>query len=98
MMARFERISIEKARNFMTTDNVAVVDIRDRVSFNNGHIENALFLDNNNIDDFIAKTDKNTKIIVYCYHGNSSQNAAQFIAEQGFPFVYSMDGGFDRWT
>ncbi len=97
-MTRFERISVEKARNIIASDNVAIVDIRDRASFNNGHIENALFLDNDNIDDFITKTNKDTTIIVYCYHGNSSQNAAQFIAEQGFPSVYSMDGGFEQWT
>lgn len=97
-MAKFERISVEKARHIMTTDNVAIVDIRDRVSFNNGHIENALLLDNNNIDGFVTATDKNTTIIIYCYHGNSSQNAAQFIAEQGFSTVYSMDGGFELWT
>jgi|TARA_B110000908_G_scaffold124182_1_gene145607 thiosulfate sulfurtransferase len=97
-MTRFERISVEKARDIISTDNVAIVDIRDRVSFNNGHIENALFVNGDNIDDFIAKTDKDTTVIVYCYHGNSSQNAAQFIAEQGFPKVYSMDGGFELWT
>lgn len=97
-MAQFKRISAEKARDIMATDNVALVDIRDRVSFNNGHIENALLLDNNNIDGFIATTDKDTTIIVYCYHGNSSQNAAQFIAEQGFSTVYSMDGGFELWS
>jgi len=57
-----------------------------------------LFVNGDNIDDFIAKTDKDTTVIVYCYHGNSSQNAAQFIAEQGFPKVYSMDGGFELWT
>ena len=28
---------------------------------------------------------------------NSSQNAAQFLGENGFKEVYSMDGGFEEW-
>ncbi len=35
--------------------------------------------------------------VVVCYHGRSSQGAAQYLAEQGFDTVYSMDGGFESW-
>jgi len=35
--------------------------------------------------------------VVVCYHGNSSQQAAQFFAGEGFNDVYSMDGGFEAW-
>ena len=97
-MTPFKHISVANAQNLPSADNVIFVDIRDRVSFSHGHIENALFLDNTNIDEFIATTDKKTTVVVYCYHGNSSQNAAQFIASQGFATVYSMDGGFEQWA
>jgi thiosulfate sulfurtransferase len=36
-------------------------------------------------------------VIVCCYHGVSSQQAAQFLIHQGFENVYSMDGGFEAW-
>ena len=36
-------------------------------------------------------------IIIVCYHGMSSQGAANYLAEQGFDDVYSMDGGFTQW-
>jgi len=35
--------------------------------------------------------------VVVCYHGHSSQPAAQYFAAQGFEDVYSMDGGFEVW-
>jgi thiosulfate sulfurtransferase len=35
---------------------------------------------------------------VVCYHGHSSQGAAQFMLQQGFAEVYSMDGGFTEWA
>jgi thiosulfate sulfurtransferase len=34
---------------------------------------------------------------VCCYHGNSSQGAAQYFAEQGFTQAYSLDGGYEMW-
>ena len=36
-------------------------------------------------------------LIVACYHGNSSQSAAAYLAHQGFSEVYSLDGGFELW-
>jgi thiosulfate sulfurtransferase len=35
--------------------------------------------------------------MVMCYHGNSSKGAAQYLLQQGYEEVYSVDGGFDAW-
>ena len=36
-------------------------------------------------------------MVVVCYHGHSSQQAATWLAGQGFAHVYSLDGGFTDW-
>ncbi|EEZ42274.1 thiosulfate sulfurtransferase GlpE [Photobacterium damselae subsp. damselae CIP 102761] len=36
-------------------------------------------------------------VIVMCYHGISSQGAAQYLLHQGFEQVYSLEGGFEAW-
>lgn len=36
-------------------------------------------------------------VLVMCYHGISSQGAAQYLVNQGFEEVYSVDGGFEAW-
>ncbi len=92
----FKRISIEQTLKLMT-GNYCVADIRDPNSFAMGHIENAVHLTNDNVQSFIESNDKTTPIIVVCYHGNSSQQAAQVLASQGFTEVYSMDGGMEAW-
>lgn len=74
-----------------------MVDVRDAMAYNQGHIEGAMLLDNQNIHPFMDQTDKATAVLIYCYHGNSSQSAAQFLADQGFQQVYSMDGGYEAW-
>lgn len=75
----------------------ALVDIRDQQSFAGGHIKGATHLDNVSLPDFIVEADPNVPLIVCCYHGNSSQQAASFLNEKGFPDVFSMDGGFEAW-
>jgi len=79
------------------SDTTIVVDIRDPQSFAAGRIKGSRSLDNNNVQNFIADTDKNLPVVVCCYHGNSSQSAAQFLIEQGFTEVYSLNGGFEQW-
>ncbi len=93
----YERISPEKAKQLMDTENARVVDIRDPGSFNLSHIPQATLLDNNTVGELISSADMSKPLIVYCYHGNSSQSAASYLSEQGFEQSYSMDGGFEHW-
>jgi len=74
-----------------------VVDIRDPQSFAAGSIKGSQHLDNENVQAFIGQSDKNQPVVVCCYHGNSSQSAAQFLFEQGFAEVYSLNGGYEMW-
>ncbi len=96
-MTEFKRISAQDAHTLINNGDITLADIRDQHAYHSGHIHNATHLDNSNIDQFIASSAKDKPLIVYCYHGNSSQNAAQFFLEQGFVEVYSMDGGFEQW-
>ncbi|UTA47288.1 thiosulfate sulfurtransferase GlpE [Simiduia sp. 21SJ11W-1] len=96
-MAQFQRISTAQAKTLCSTGGALVVDIRDPQSFAANHIKDAQPLSNENLADFMANTDKSTQVVVCCYHGNSSQSAALYLAEQGFNAVYSLDGGFEQW-
>ena len=78
-------------------DKYMVLDIRDRHSFDSGHINGAMHLSPENISNFIDENDFDTPIVVCCYHGNSSKSAAQFLAEKGFKDVCSLDGGYEGW-
>jgi len=96
-MGNYKRISIEKAQELMS-DQTAIIDVRDRQSYSIGHIKNAVHVSDENIQQFIDGTDKSKPLIIYCYRGNSSQNAADYLSDKGFLDVYSMDGGFEEWS
>ena len=96
-MAEFKRISVTDAHQMIEQGHVVVADIRDDQSFANGHVENAFHLSNASMLSFSQKFDYDTPVLVFCYHGNSSQGAAQYLAQQGYEDVYSVDGGFEMW-
>ena len=95
-MNNFKRISTTDA-NELILRQTNLIDIRDQNSFNTRHIDNAINLNDENIESFIKEADKKIPTIVYCYHGHSNQNAAQYLSSMGFTEVYSVDGGFEDW-
>lgn len=73
------------------------VDIRDSQSFATGHIPGSRPLNNDNVAAFVQQTPAETPVVVVCYHGISSQPAADVLQQQGFSIAYSLQGGFTGW-
>ena len=96
--APYKCISLTEAKAVVKSKNAAFVDIRDESSFSKSHIPNAIHLTQKNLDSYLSNKKKDDYIIVYCYHGNSSKNVAEFLVDQGFKNVYSLDGGFSEYV
>ena len=94
-MQPFQHISVADVAAMQ--DQFVIADIRDAGSYQSAHIEGAINLSNDNLAAFMEATPKTQPVVVVCYHGMSSQQAAQFLAGQGYETVYSMDGGFESW-
>ncbi|HEX4869923.1 MAG TPA: thiosulfate sulfurtransferase GlpE [Moraxellaceae bacterium] len=93
----WQRISPEDAAVLIRDRAPVVVDVRDERSFQAGRIPGAVHLDGQSAADFVEQNDKLRPVLVCCYHGNSSQGAAAWLATRGFQEVYSLDGGFEVW-
>ena len=96
-MDSIKQIDVHKVKEIEGNDSATIVDIRDLASYQAGHIPNAIHLSDNTVEKFISDTDKNKPLVVYCYHGISSQGAAAYFSEKGFKEVSSMIGGFEAW-
>ena len=88
---------IDSDQLMLSIERYMVLDIRDRQSFDSGHISGAIHINSDNVNNFIDENDLSTPIVVCCYHGNSSQRAAQFLTNRGFKNVYSLNGGYEQW-
>ncbi|MBP2699226.1 MULTISPECIES: thiosulfate sulfurtransferase GlpE [Photobacterium] len=98
-MEQFQHISVEQAYELLQqVDSQAVlVDIRDPQSFALAHPEQAFHLTNDTMVSWMDEVEFEQPVIVMCYHGISSQGAAQYLINQGYENVYSLDGGFEAW-
>ncbi|MDP5292820.1 thiosulfate sulfurtransferase GlpE [Oceanimonas sp. CHS3-5] len=96
-MDQFAHISVDDAHIMLSEGRARLVDIRDPQSFAQAHAEGAFHLTNDSLVTFTNEVDYDTPVIVMCYHGISSQGAAQYLVNQGFEEVYSLDGGFEAW-
>ena len=94
---RFKHLKTGELHQMMVGGEHTVVDIRDPASFQAGHIPNAVHLSNESLADFLRSADPDAPVVVCCYHGISSQQAAQYLISQDFTDVYSLDGGFTEW-
>ena len=93
----FKHMQISQLHQALPEKTYVVVDIRDPSSFKSGHIPDSIHLTNETLTDFMRDADLDAPIVVCCYHGHSSQQAAQFLISQDFTNVYSLDGGFTQW-
>jgi thiosulfate sulfurtransferase len=96
-MDQFQHIKAEDALTMMQERGAILVDIRDPQSFTTAHAASALHLTNDTASTVLGRIDYDQPILVMCYHGISSQGAAQYLINQGFEQVYSVDGGFEAW-
>ncbi len=78
-------------------EDLIIADVRDLESYNEAHIREAIHLSMPTLQEFCHAADKGQPILVYCYHGVSSQSVAQHLVEQGFDEIYSLIGGFETW-
>ncbi|PCK08098.1 MAG: thiosulfate sulfurtransferase GlpE [Alteromonadaceae bacterium] len=93
----YKCISVNEAKALLENSSVILVDVRDAESYAQANIPNAINVLQETVDEFLSQTDKETPLIVYCYHGNSSKGAADYFFSQGHKEVYSLDGGFEAW-
>jgi thiosulfate sulfurtransferase len=96
-VSTFKHLQVSELPALIGNGNVIIADIRDPNSFAAGHIKGAAHLSNDSISEFIRSSDIDAPVVVCCYHGISSQQAAQYLINQDFTEVYSLDGGFSAW-
>lgn len=96
-MDKFACISVQEAHHKLCHSAAVLVDIRDPHSYARSHSRGAFHLSGETLATFMEQNDFSTPVMVMCYHGNSSKDAARYLLQRGYARVYSIDGGFDAW-
>jgi rhodanese-related sulfurtransferase len=92
-------ISPTEAAAKLKSDEAAIVDVREKDEWDEGHIPDAIHLSRGTIElDIEEKVpDTNAMIICHCGGGGRSALAAESLQKMGYKNVRSMAGGFKAW-
>lgn len=80
-------------------EDFALIDVREREEFVDGHIPGADFIPRGLLDLRVESTvpNKQRPVVLYCAGGTRSALAARTLAELGYEHVESLAGGFGAW-
>lgn len=96
-MAGFKTLAIAEAKQLLLEQQPLLLDCRKVADYKLGHLDNAMHLHEKLRESLLMKADKHKPLLIYCYHGHSSEHVAEMFADFGFTAVYSMAGGFEAW-
>lgn len=90
------KIDVDKAKEMMVEGNI-ILDVRTKAEYDEQHIENAILLPVDDIQngEFDLLPDKDQIILVYCRSGNRSKIASEALIEAGYTKVYDFGGIID---
>ena len=88
-------ITVAELKNY-PNESYIIIDIRDEYSFGYGHIDGAINIPQNKINDSLSALPKNKKLMICCKSGLISRGIADELCEQGFE-AYNLTGGYCEW-
>jgi rhodanese-related sulfurtransferase len=77
-------------------EQVQLVDVRYDKEWEAGHIEGAVHIPEDDLEDRLDELDRNRPVITVCRAGTRSDDAAEWLRGQGFD-AHSVDGGMLAW-
>lgn len=96
-MKKFATVPVSAMPELLTNEKSLLLDCRLLRDYKEGHIENAMHAHDGLVESLIRKADKDTHVVIYCYHGHNSEHLADLFGNFGFENVYSVEGGYAKW-
>ena len=99
VLADVPAVSPQQAAQMQSEQNAVIIDVRENDEWNAGHIDNAIHIPLNDIQNRLKELAKyqNQPVITQCRSGARSARAADILAKSGFTNVHNMDGGLNAW-
>lgn len=87
----------EMQKMLRNNKNIVVLDVRARDEYMYNHLQGAINIPLQEVNEKIVRyvKDKNEIIIVYCQYGGRSKKACGKLEKLGYQNVYNLDGGIE---
>lgn len=89
----------QEMKEFLSSDDILLVDVRTPKEFNAGHIKNAINVDfkSSKFDEEVQKLDTTKTLVIYCRSGRRSGMSTPDFLKAGFKEVHDLKGGVLNW-
>ncbi|MCK5402656.1 rhodanese-like domain-containing protein, partial [Candidatus Bathyarchaeota archaeon] len=74
-----------------------ILDVRRQDEYDSGHIERAIIIPVDELEDRLDELSKNDELLVYCRTGNRSSSAVNILQSNGFTMIFHMKDGITGW-
>ena len=95
----YKNINAKETEDLLASgDDIAVVDVRSKGEYDEGHIDRAQNIDFNDFENNLTILDdyKEKPVLLYCKTGNRSEKAAKILQKHGFKKVYNATDGVEE--
>jgi rhodanese-related sulfurtransferase len=86
------------------SDRYSIIDIRSRLAFKDGHVENSISIPYVPLNEFVVGVEeqnfpKNKSLIIYCDNDSHDigEKAVEVLVRNDYTQVYLMQNGLDEW-
>lgn len=96
----YTTISVNDAHQLIQTNldyELTILDVRTIDEYTSEHIEGALNIPLQELQEKVGMLDKNKIILVYCRSGVRSLQASQILVDNGFTRINNIEGGIVAW-
>lgn len=94
----YSDVTVEQAKQLIEErPKLVILDVRTVSEYEDGHIEGAILIPVQEIEDRLDELSKKDEILVYCRTGNRSSTAIDIMQADGFTKIYHMNRGITAW-
>jgi phage shock protein E len=90
-------IDVATAASLRDRSDVVMLDVRTPEEYAQGHIPGITLIPLDQVPNRLSEIPKDKTVVVTCRTGNRSDQAAQFLRQQGYDNVHNMLGGIVAW-
>ncbi len=96
----FYRVTVDEAREMISRDQIALVDVREPFEYEKGHVPGTTLIPVGAVFARRSELPADRKILFICAVGMRSALAAEMAAAAGFDpeNLYNLEGGTDGWV
>jgi len=93
----YKTLTVDQIDKFLMQPEHIILDYRDASTYAKEHLPGAMQVHDQLIMKMV-KNNKQTPVLVYCYHGNSSKELANLLVNFGLQDINNLEGGWQAWT